>query len=147
MEYRYTFLRHSESEFNKFPSNNKDPPLTYDGKNNAKTLKGDFDYVLISFMGRTIETFNLSSIVSRSIEYSSLCREMMDHNSNLLKEEKRIYEKYEEFVERMKILKSFLIEKSKKYNKILIVTHQRVILELTEQDVDNGTFVKINHLV
>lgn len=145
--YKYTFLRHQESKYNKYgPISGYDPILTEEGKNNAKLLEGSYDYAMVSILTRTKQTFEYSRITADSIEYSSLCREKMHGKSNLLREEKNISEDHGDFRERILLLKKYLILKGEKYDRILIVTHHEVIEEITEQSVKNGHYVKLNKL-
>jgi broad specificity phosphatase PhoE len=145
VKYKYTFLRHEESKSNKYgPIVGRDPILTEEGKENAKKIKGYYDYALISIMKRTRQTFELSNINANHIEYSSLCREYRNEPASLLIEEKQIMESSKDFYDRIKLLKQYLIQLGEKHKTIIIVTHHGVIEEITEKSVNNGEFIGTN---
>ena len=149
-EYHYTFLRHATSVFNENGTTIKDPGLSKNGIEMAKNLKGNYDYILVSCMRRTSDTYAYSLIEGDIVEYSTLCREYIgdeDHyNSmvNLMKNEKSLFESNDEFMIRMNILKEYIISKGNIYDKILIITHYDVIKALTDKGVKNGVFVGLN---
>jgi broad specificity phosphatase PhoE len=132
-----TFLRHGESENNKYHLHIVDPSLTAKGKKQASLLSGHFDYIMISPLKRTIETFNNSSITGDNIEYSSLCRENIYSHSDLMQGE-NLMETREMFEERLKLLKLYI--KTKKYKNILIITHHGVIYNMTGYDLHNAEY-------
>lgn len=148
----YTFVRHTESNYNR----NGDPyefdsPLTEEGRLAAPQLVGRYDYALISFMGRTRETFQLSGLDAPIIEYSSLCRERFNVKGNLsslLCTERNVREKKKDFQFRMSLLKAYLQYLSETHKHILIVTHQGVIAALTSQHhAANGEMIHVNKLL
>lgn len=135
-----TFLRHGESENNKYHLSVNNPSLTATGKHQASLLSGHFDYIMISPLKRTIETFKHSSITGNTIEYSTLCREHVYSNSDLMVDE-NYKETAEMFNERIELLKMYI--KMKTYKSILIITHSGVIKKMTGHDLVNADYVTI----
>ena len=143
--YHYTFLRHAESTFNRDGHSGADPSLSPAGIEKAKTLRGHYDYALVSCMQRTRETLEFSELVCDSIEVSSLCREAMDKEPNLMNGESEM-EDDDDFERRVAMLKQFLREKGKKYDRILIITHFGVISSITSEQLDNGATIGVDKL-
>lgn len=138
-----TLLRHAESVNNRYHRDDLNPPLTAKGKLQANKLNGFYDYILISPMARTKETFEYSNLTGDVIEYSSLCRGRIGteyHLGNIMEGESNLVETNADFNFRMNLLKMYIKEKSKFYN-ILIITHRAVIKSLTNQYVDNASFI------
>lgn len=148
--HQYTFLRHCESLYNRDGVGGYDPELTPDGRKCASKLKGEYDYVLVSCLQRTRETYGLAPGLSgRVVEYSTLCREKMSerHNpANLLKGEEEIGETEEDFKHRISLLKKFLRHRAKQYDTILIVCHAGVIKEAIGEAASNGESFGVNIL-
>ena len=137
-----TFLRHAQSLSNKYGTDTINPSLSTEGKLQAKTLTGHYDLVIISPLKRTMQTFNLSQIKANVVQYSSLVREHIASNTSRLQNEGNLIETNEEFNYRINQLRLFLLNESRYYKNILVVTHHGVILALTGLSVNNGTFVK-----
>jgi len=140
-----TFLRHGQSITNKYKTNDINPVLTYEGIQQVSGLSGHFDYIMISPLKRTIETFTHSMITGDNVEYSTLCREKMNHQSNLMHGE-NIYETDMMFNERIKLLKLYIQLKSKLYNHILIITHHGVVNNLIHESLLNAESITVNSL-
>jgi broad specificity phosphatase PhoE len=147
-KYKYTFLRHTESKFNKIgPIAGKDPQLTEEGIEDAKKITGHYNYALVSIMERTKETFKLSNIKADHIEYSSLCREQRDIRSNWLRDEKSVKESNLDFHFRIHQLKQYLQYLGQSYDRIIIITHHGVIKEITHKSLNNGESIGVNNFL
>ena len=146
----YTFIRHTESLYNRDGVSGRDPELTDQGREDATKLSGTYEYALISCMKRARETFELAPNLTASIvEYTSLCREKMsEHFSapNLMKGEENIGEDEKAFEFRISLLKQFLQYKGKQHDSILIVCHQGVIEAITGERLHNGESIGVNVL-
>ena len=141
-----TLLRHAESVNNRYHQDELDPSLTSYGKRQASFLNDYYDYILISPMARTKETFEYSQLTGDVIEYSTLCRGKIGtkyHLGNIMEGEINLIENGDDFEFRLKLLKLYIKEKSKIYDSILIITHRAVIKSLTNQYVDNATFIDL----
>lgn len=142
-----TFLRHAESVNNRYHLDEQDPPLTDDGIVQARLLKGDYDYILISPMLRTRETYEFSQITGSIIEYSTLCREKIGtayHHGQIMAGEQNLIEPSKSFDYRMHLLELDLKEKITRYDRILVITHHGVIKALTNQSAKNASLVHLN---
>ena len=64
----YTFLRHSESITNKYNKDLINPSSSIEGQESARHLYGNYDYILISPLNRTKETYELSNFKSNNVE-------------------------------------------------------------------------------
>lgn len=130
-----TFLRHAESFGNvDLNREEKDPGLTERGKESVKNLYGMYDLVICSVMKRARETLEYSDIKYNEIIYDENCREVKNHNRDLLEDEKFDKpESVESFVERIKNFKIKLDTWIQKYDNVLIVSHLGFI----------GNFIKI----
>lgn len=152
MSKHFTFLRHSQSVYNRDGKSGRDPRLTKDGRDNASQLKGDYEYALVSCMRRTRETFSYASnLTAGDVEYNALCREKISgarhSGSNLMKGEENIDETEEDFQFRISLLKTFLRYKAKEYETILIVCHSGVIEAITGERMGNGESIGLNELL
>jgi hypothetical protein len=143
----YTFLRHCESLSNKYHKDLLNPHLSLEGEYASKQLKKYYDYIIISPLNRTRETFNNSQLKAKYIEYNSLCRDHINSNTlSGLMDNEHINESQIEFNLRMNLLKIYLEYKGQLYNHILIITHHSVIKYLTSYDLDNGQSITVNQL-
>lgn len=146
--YTFTFVRHAQSIYNRDGKSGPDPALSSEGREQASLLDGKYDYALVSCMSRTKETFNLSNIDCKAVEYSSLCREAMSPGmvSNLMAGEKGVYEADDDFDLRMNLLTSFLEQKAIEYDNILILCHYGVIRHITGEELGNTESIGLDSL-
>lgn len=146
----FTFIRHTQSLYNRDGVSGRDPELSEEGKEAASNLSGAYEYALISSMKRTRETFECATNLTASVvECSSLCREKISGHSlsNMMNVEENMSEDDEDFDFRMSLLKKFLLLRGKQYDTILVVTHQGVIEAMTGERLKNGESYSTNTLL
>lgn len=147
----FTFVRHTQSLFNRDHVSGRDPELTDKGREMATQLEGSYEYALVSNMKRARETFEHAHNLTASIvDISSLCREHIGGkhaDSNMMKGEENNCEDDKDFAFRMSLLRQFLLLKADQYDTILIVTHQGVIKAMTGENLKNGESFGTNTLM
>lgn len=142
-----TLLRHTQSLTNFTHNDQLNPPLTKKGIKDAQLLSGHYDFILISPLLRTEQTYLYSNLTGIIVEYSTLCREKRGTHAYLsktLKNEKGYIEGEDGFNFRMYLLKLYLDYLRQHYKRILVITHHGVIMALTGQHAYNGDFINYN---
>ena len=133
-----TLIKHAPSTFDDSGVKNKDSPIIDNSM--AKLLKGEYDLVISSTLKRCRQTLDESKIIYSHLIFTNLCREYRDGNPvNLFEGESddNLYETEENLLTRIHEFKKLLIELSKKYNKIAVISHGVFLYHLT-----NGTTLK-----
>lgn len=150
----FTFIRHTQSLYNKDHVSGRDPELSDKGREMATQLEGSYEYALISNMKRARETFECAyNLTASVVEISSLCRENVSdieskHGpSNMMKGEENNSEDDIDFDFRMSLLRKFLLYRASQYDTIVIVTHQGVIKAMTGEKLKNGECFSTNELL
>lgn len=116
-------IRHAQSTGN-CGDPGRDCPLSNDGGQQAKLLKGEYDLVICSTLKRARQTLDESSIKYSNILFTDLCREHLDGNPNTLyNNEPEKKESQAEFYDRIEKFKQILREKQKEYPRIAVVSH------------------------
>ncbi len=139
-----TLLRHCQSVTNLTHKDMLDPPLSKLGFKDAESLNGNYDFILISPLQRTKQTYLYSNIIGTVVEFSSLARERRGthaHLSKTLKDEKGLIESEEDFGYRMYLLKLYLHYLSMTHQRILVITHHAVIMYLSGQNAHNCEYI------
>lgn len=138
-------IRHAQSEFNAgIPGAQNKPncPLSTLGQKQATKLQGNFDLVICSPLQRAQETFFHSSIKTKDLLVSHICREIYDGNIiNLFPEEigKVEVETAEQTAQRIENLRELVHLLSKQYNKICIISHFCFLQKITRRNwIDNA---------
>lgn len=122
-----TCIRHAKSIFNQTGIRNFNSDISEDGKIQARSLTGEFDLVICSPLQRSQKTLEFSNIKTRDILITPLCREKFDGNIiNLLPSEDHLsssIESEDEIQKRIHDFKFLLINLSKIYQRICIISH------------------------
>ena len=129
-------VRHAQSQAN-IGEYVVDARLTEHGKSQAAKLSGHFDLVICSVMTRAKETLEYSKITHDKVVYSEDAREMKTHIGDFLPGEKRTPESPKELMNRLDNLMKDIQEYSKKYKKILIVSHYYTLMYLTSTNKED----------
>ncbi len=116
------FCRHAESQGN-IGIVCVDAPLTPKGIEQAKTLGGHFDCVIVSPLRRTIETLHYSNITYDHLIINNHFRERIFASHDQLLLEAVTVENDNEFFDRVNFFKIQLEEYKKKYSSILLIGH------------------------
>jgi broad specificity phosphatase PhoE len=128
-----TIIRHGETVYNADPFylQTIDAPLTPFGLLQSSMLVGEYDYVFVSPLVRTLKTYNHSRIKTENLIVEPLVREYIAYPCDLLENEPIAYESDSELTERCK---SFLnkIKKIDEEKKFCVITHSNWILKLAQ---------------
>ena len=117
------FMRHAESLFNRYGSQEKDCAITSEGQQQASQVNGHYDLVVCSPMLRCRQTLSSSKITYDKIIYDVDCREHMTSNCDFLDHEEIKNESKNDLYTRINKLREKLLEYSKNYKKILVLSH------------------------
>lgn len=143
---KLTFLRHCRSIFNELQYSDKDCDLSVKGEEHARELKGEFDIAICSVMKRARRTLDLSQIRTKSIVYTTLCREWRNDICDFLpdEDEKTERESKEDLALRMEAFKSWVKTNYQGLN-VLVVCHADFVFCLTngEKYLENGEFYEV----
>jgi broad specificity phosphatase PhoE len=137
-----TFLRHTESEFNRDPTcPTRDCALTETGRQQAATLTGHYPLVLVSPLQRARQTLQYSRITYDRVEVSDLVREQRVDACDFLVEEELRVESDEELMHRGNQLLQRL--RHSPYESVLVISHCEFISSLTGESPLNGHSVHL----
>ncbi len=146
--YSYTkqvyFIRHGESTFNAYKSDEIDCDLTELGKKQCENL-GErlkdirFELVIVSPLARALQTFEISKIPHDRKEVNHLCREYKIEKCDFLLGEEIVFEKEEDVKKRCFELRNY-IEKLE-LNKIAVVCHADFIYHFTCDNNNDGIWL------
>lgn len=121
---KITFLRHAQSIFNVFLQSEKDCDLSPAGIQQAKNLTGDYDVVVVSNLRRTHQTLLYSSIQSKRILLTPLCREQKKDICDFVQgEDDCIKETEEELALRIECFKDYIRRECKPDERVLVISH------------------------
>lgn len=125
-------IRHAESTFNRHGSKDNDVPITDRGKDQAKSLEGEYDIVVCSTLKRAIQTLHNSNLKYKKVIFTPICREVMDTNpTNYYPGEDITHESSEDVKKRMTEFREFLKSLDPDNNKIAVITHSVFLNRLT----------------
>lgn len=149
------FLRHAQSRFN-IGYNEKNSDLSDLGVNQARSLTGMYDIVIVSSLKRAQKTLDLSSIDFHVRETTELCREHRNESKcDYLEDEPEVPETQEQLqtrIEKFKELIRYWIDIFPRTEgvkvKILIISHALFISKVTglRGYLDNCAIYKVNNL-
>lgn len=119
-----TLLRHATSVFNEDADagNVTDCPLSVAGIAEARALEGDYDVVVCSPLQRTRQTYAMSQITTEFFVVSPLVREHITHECDRMAGETS-YEQEESLLKRVNEARIYLLTLSKRFDRVLVVTH------------------------
>lgn len=116
------YTRHAESLAN-VGKNYIDPPLTDNGIQEAKTLRGNIDCIVISPLRRCKETLQYSQLTYNTLIVNYNFREKISNLHNRLLLEKVTTETNEQFNERIQLFNQELITLFEQHDNILLIGH------------------------
>lgn len=126
-----TFLRHSQSIFNRDLTSEKDCDLTDFGIEQSKTINGTYDIIICSILKRAKQTLQYSQLQSKELYFTDLCREVRRDICDFLEgEDETNLETDQEIQTRLTLFKEFLKSKAKGRDKILVICHRDFIHEM-----------------
>lgn len=125
-------MRHAESTYNKFHTQNPDCDITENGRLQASRIYGHFDLVICSSLKRARQTLHYTNITYDDIIISDLCREQKIAICDFLDQEAVVFESKKDVYERVDKFRELLKEKSTQYKTILVVSHAIFITRLTK---------------
>lgn len=146
-----TFIRHAEAENNTGNHSEKDTILTYRGRKQASFLKGIYDLVVCSTLWRAKETLLNSRIKYDTLIYSDLCSGYKKDLSGTGKSNSDIYQIREEIIPETEqefekrctdmclLLRKLLVI----YQKVCVMSHSTVLLEIIGRSFDNAESITI----
>lgn len=123
-----SFLRHTQSVFNRDLVSGKNCCLTDVGIQQAKQITGDYDIIICSILKRARETLQYSQLTAKKLHFTDLCREVrVDPGDFLEDEDETKLETEEEIHHRIKQFKQYLKEKVDPGQKVLVICHRDFI--------------------
>jgi len=132
---KVAFFRHAPSTFNTRGDLSPNVPITEDGKNVAKAMRGHVDLVICSTLRRARETLDHSNLTYKRVIFTDLCREILDGNtSNLYNREDNIVETEEDVNNRILKFRDFILsqpEISLDYANVAVISHGVFLHKMT----------------
>lgn len=121
---KITFLRHAQSIFNVHLTSEKDCGLSPLGIEQAQSLQGEYDLIILSTLRRTHQTLLHSGIVGKRILITDLCREQRKDICDYLEGEDETDIEWEnELEERIEAFKQYLRVFCRPDEKVLVISH------------------------
>lgn len=134
-----TLIRHSQSTFNAWGSQERNCPLTPEGIKICKNLQGTYDLVICSTLRRARQTLEESNLVYPEVLFSELCREIRGGNPvDYYDNEPLVSETPEQIVSRINEFKQLVQELQKKYAKIAVISHSTFLWRLSGRSFHNA---------
>jgi broad specificity phosphatase PhoE len=139
------FIRHGESTFNAYKSEEIDCGLTELGKKQCQNL-GErlrdirFELVIVSPLARALQTFEISKITYDRKEVNPLCREYKVENCDFLAGEEIVFEKEDDVKRRCLEFRSYI--ETLELNKIAVVCHADFIYYFTCRNNNEGIWLE-----
>jgi broad specificity phosphatase PhoE len=138
---KVAFFRHAPSTFNTQGDRSPNVPITEDGKNVAKAIRGHVDLVICSTLRRARETLDHSNLKYKRVVFTDLCREVLDGNtSNLYNCEENIVETEEDVNNRILKFRDFILsqpEISLNHTNIAVISHGIFLHKMTNRGYAN----------
>jgi broad specificity phosphatase PhoE len=143
-------IRHAESTFNRFASQEKDCPLTPEGIRQCHYLSGAFtpiyvDAVVLSPLLRAQQTYRFTTSLHRhtSCVTSLLCREQVTDTCDVMEGEAFVEESDTVCAERTRQFVQWLSQTFAPTSCIAVITHADFIHHLTSEWVDNASYTEL----
>lgn len=136
-----TLLRHAQSTYNANGDMSPNVGITDEGKIQASRLNGEFDLVICSTLRRARETLDHSNIKYKKIIFTEMCREVSGGNPVNSYNGETFLENEEDIKHRITSFKLFLLKKSKRYNKIIVVAHHDFLFRMSGYSFENCGFL------
>ena len=145
MNKKITFIRHAQSKYNLKDINTEEyrnTGLTFEGKDNSKTLDHEFDILIVSPLRRAVETYASSNLKCGFLLTNKLFREYLEfmcypdffHNETMVLETKEDIEK--------RVKKALDYIKGLNGEKIGIISHHNFIKNFFKINFDKDVDLK-----
>jgi len=124
-----------------------DAPLSPEGVEQAKTIKGEADLVITSSLRRAVDTIENSQLKYKDRAASHLCRERRSVSKcDFLQGEEFKAETDQEFVDRLSKFKAQVKDFSRDYRRILIISHGIFMMNFLgiNRDIKNCEFFRVD---
>lgn len=138
-------LRHCEAEHNVTKHYGLNTQLTDQGITQAKTIVGDYDYVICSPLRRCKDTLLHSQLIYSNYEECDLIREYIKNTCDMIYLDEQVEEDIQ-VLERIEKFKEYIKHERFHNKKILIITHLYIILYMTGRHVLNGEIMDITNV-
>ena len=134
-----TLIRHGQSTFNAWGSQERDCPLTETGAVSCKNISGAYDLVICSPLRRAQQTLVKSMLSYSEVLFTELCREIKAGNpTDYYIDEKLENETPEQIQTRITAFKDLVKELQKKHEKIAIISHSTFLWHFSGSGFHNA---------
>jgi broad specificity phosphatase PhoE len=132
------FVRHGESTHNTGEDHSRNVPLSERGREQCKSISGEYDLVICSTMKRARQTLDESNVTYKKVIFTELCREHLDGSANTLYNGEEVtVENHNQLYARCRAFTKFLDELNEKYPRILVVAHGVFLGSITRKTYYN----------